>query len=765
MPQISSVAIAPHPTRVRRSLLALVAALALLVAGLAVPARAADPLDITGRVVFPAGYTYSAATPPQLEVRYPTGFGTTEAVRYPVLYVTVAADGSFTVPGSRLTSTRQYYLVLGDGQQRLLGGYVTASGGVAQQHPAGALYTPGRTGIVETATIGAQITGRVVLPSGFTADASRPLSVYATIGTPYADSERWAYGRIAADGTFTVGGFPSGQAVRLSITDPQDVLFDGAWNPSDGFFSGNRDRVGTVTAPAGGLTLRPNLAGAISGRVIAPAAYLDNSYVPVEAVVDATGAREGASSASVAGDGSFTIPDLDTGRSYALAITNGPSDMPAGALHEDGSWSATSRSDPAFAATWPDLKKVRPATGDVELRPTIEPGVRGFVTTPDDFRFGYWDEHPAQVQLWARGVDGAWTKVTWWPVSDSAWFSIRSSSSADRSQDHLLWFESNGSKNPKNARFPSGFWTGNDSPLTTDPDKATVIRHTAGVDYVIPLAVQNLTAPSVTGTVRVGSTLKVSTGTWDPASVTTRVQWLRDGKVISGATSSSYTLKAADGGARVSVRVTASGGAGWLPTSVTSAQVSVPVPVRNVTRASISGTVAFGRTVRVQRGQWSPEPVSTSVQWLRDGVAIAGATSSSYTVVKADIGTRLSVRVVARGADGSQATSTSVSTKVAKVVPSVRVSAPSVKAGSQVKVTVQVDAGGVLSRPLGTVRVTVGSSTKTVTLKSSHVGKVTVTFAARAKGSYKVSATYTPTSSSATYLTGGTSSTVTLKVT
>ena len=50
-------------------------------------------------------------------------------------------------------------------------------------------------------------------------------------------------------------------------------------------------------------------------------------------------------------------------------------------------------------------------------------------------------------------------------------------------------------------------------------------------------------------------------------------------------------------------------------------------------------------------------------------------------------------------------------------------------------------------------------------MKSSHVGKVTVTFGARAKGSYKVSATYTPTSSSTTYLTGGTSSTVTLKVT
>ena len=134
--------------------------MALLVAGLAVPARAADPLDITGRVVFPAGYTYSAATPPRFEVRYPTSATTTEAVRYPVLYVTVAADGTFTVPGSRLQSTRQYYLLLEDGQQRLVSGYVTAGGGIAQQHPDGGLFSPGRAGIVVSTSIGQQVTGR-----------------------------------------------------------------------------------------------------------------------------------------------------------------------------------------------------------------------------------------------------------------------------------------------------------------------------------------------------------------------------------------------------------------------------------------------------------------------------------------------------------------------------------------------------------------------------------------------------------------------------
>ncbi len=233
----------PAPTavpRARTALLAIVGALSLLVSALAVPARAADPLDITGRVVLPAGYTYSAATPPRFEVRYPASPTTTEPVRYPILYAPVAADGTFTVPGSRLQSGGRYYLVLQDGQQRLVGGYVTASGGIAQQHPDGALVAPGRTDVVVTATLGQQVTGSIVLPAGYTPDPNRPLSVVATVGKPYDGSERFAYGRIEADGRFTVGGFPSGQTVRIELVDPQYVLFDGAWNPATGYVSGSR---------------------------------------------------------------------------------------------------------------------------------------------------------------------------------------------------------------------------------------------------------------------------------------------------------------------------------------------------------------------------------------------------------------------------------------------------------------------------------------------------------------------------------------------
>ena len=757
----------PAPTavpRARTALLAIVGALSLLVSALAVPARAAAPLDITGRVVLPAGYTYSAATPPRFEVRYPASPTTTEPVRYPILYAPVAADGSFTVPGSRLQSGRQYYLVLQDGQQRLVGGYVTASGGIAQQHPDGALVAPGRTDVVVTATLGQQVTGSITLPAGYTPDPNRPLSVVATVGKPYDGSERFAYGRIEADGRFTVGGFPSGQAVRIELVDPQYVLFDGAWNPATGFFSGSRLNVGTVTVPASGLTLRPNLAGSISGRVDAPAAILANTTIALDAVSDASGFRENISTYTDA-DGTFTIPDLDTGRSYAIGMFSFD-DLEPGAQRADGTWSPIRPGEPGFDATWSSLRKVRPTTTGVVLSPPTTAGVRGFVTALDDFLFGYWDTHAAEVQLWRRGTDGTWAETDSQRVAETGWFSLQAFDLAKRTEDHLVYFDPHADVNPKNARFTAGFWTGNGTPLTSDPAKAKVVRHTTGIDVVIPLAVRNLTAPAVTGTVRVGSTVRATTGTWDPAAVTTSVQWLRDGAAISGATSTTYTPTAADEGARLSVRVTAKGGTGWLAATATSPGVTVaPAPISNVTRASISGTVAYGKTVWADRGTWSTPPTSTSVQWLRDGVEISGATGSSYKVAKSDVGKRLSVRVTARAADGSQARSTSLQTKVPKVTPTVRVSAPSVKAGTAVKVTVVVDSGGLVTKPLGTVAVTLGSKTTTVTLTSARAGTVTVTMPAQSKGSHKVTARYTPTSTSTTYLNGATSSALTVKVT
>lgn len=87
------------------------------------------------------------------------------------------------------------------------------------------------------------------------------------------------------------------------------------------------------------------------------------------------------------------------------------------------------------------------------------------------------------------------------------------------------------------------------------------------------------TGPSLTGTALVGRTLSASPGEFTPTGATPRYQWLRDGAEISGATSRTYTLRPADVGHRVAVRVTVSAPQ-WAPTTAlahTTTQVkSVP---------------------------------------------------------------------------------------------------------------------------------------------------------------------------------------------
>lgn len=72
----------------------------------------------------------------------------------------------------------------------------------------------------------------------------------------------------------------------------------------------------------------------------------------------------------------------------------------------------------------------------------------------------------------------------------------------------------------------------------------------------------------------------------------------------------------------------------WVSSS-TSVSTSVP----SVLVAPVaSGTVEIGQTLSTTNGSWTNSPTSYTYQWQRDGVDISGETSSTYTVVAADIG-------------------------------------------------------------------------------------------------------------------------------
>lgn len=151
--------------------------------------------------------------------------------------------------------------------------------------------------------------------------------------------------------------------------------------------------------------------------------------------------------------------------------------------------------------------------------------------------------------------------------------------------------------------------------------------------------------PTVSGTVRVGSSLKAVPGAWAPAPVILSYQWKRNEIAISGATKSAYVLMATDRGKRITVTVTGSktGFTTASKTSVSTAAVAAGI----ITPATpkISGTAKKGKTLKAAPGTWKPSGVTLKYQWKRNGAVISGATKSTYKLVTKDKKKRITMTV------------------------------------------------------------------------------------------------------------------------
>lgn len=151
-------------------------------------------------------------------------------------------------------------------------------------------------------------------------------------------------------------------------------------------------------------------------------------------------------------------------------------------------------------------------------------------------------------------------------------------------------------------------------------------------------------SPKISGTAKVGYTLKATVSAWSPTA-SFKYQWYRDGVAISGATGTTRKLSSYDAGKKITVKVTGSR-SGYYTLTKTSSSTSV-VANGSITAATpkISGTAKVGNTLKVTIGTTSPSSVTKSYQWLRNGVAIAGATSSSYALKNVDAGKKISIKV------------------------------------------------------------------------------------------------------------------------
>ena len=177
-------------------------------------------------------------------------------------------------------------------------------------------------------------------------------------------------------------------------------------------------------------------------------------------------------------------------------------------------------------------------------------------------------------------------------------------------------------------------------------------------------------APTITGTAQVGQTLTAGTTAIMDAdgltSVSYAYQWIRvatdnTDTNISGATASTYTLVAADLGTTVKVRVSFTDDASNDETLTSNVSVIIARPANTAAtgKPGITGTAQVGQTLTATVGTSAdvdglPNPfltdVNTSFQWIRVATDntetnIASATASTYTLVAADLGTTIKVKV------------------------------------------------------------------------------------------------------------------------
>jgi len=77
---------------------------------------------------------------------------------------------------------------------------------------------------------------------------------------------------------------------------------------------------------------------------------------------------------------------------------------------------------------------------------------------------------------------------------------------------------------------------------------------------------------------------------------------------------------------------------------VSAAQVASKKKLKAV-RPKIKGKAVAGSRLTVTTGKWGPGKVTLKIQWLRNGKAIKKATKKNYTLVGADVGKKVSVKV------------------------------------------------------------------------------------------------------------------------
>ncbi|WP_434810562.1 sunset domain-containing protein [Microbacterium sp. bgisy189] len=453
-----------------------------------------------------------------------------------------------------------------------------------------------------------------------------------------------------------------------------------------------------------------SITGTASGGYVPDGAAIATAYQ----LVGEEWLRQG--EAVVAANGAYKIDGLELG-SYRVAVTDLPEFNGTDGDIEYFGW-----------REWWDDAMTIDAADSVELS-SVDPNAVGIDIDLDTVEGEYsWPtiDGTPKVGGVLTATPGAWpigTPIEYAWFADSTYLADATGATLEVSGDLVgsrISVIVSGEKTP-------GVWEAKDSAATDAVARGTLTGAT----------------PKIKGVLAAGSTIKVSKGTWT-AGTSFRYQWYADGKKISGATSSSFKLPSTLVGTKITVNVAGSktGYASLVKKSaVTSRVAKAPTP-------TISGSAKIGSKLSARAGTWTTG-TRLGYQWYANGVAISGATKSTFTVTRAERGKAITVRV--RGAKSGYATVAKMSEATRKVPVT---SAPKISGSATVGQRLTVKPGTWSTKTAFTYQWYVGGKAiknatgATFKLKSTYAGKtITVKVTGRKSGYTTVSRTSSATRS------------------